>query len=127
MRTTMATETVAQSPDVTREQIAAMDFEALLTADEIKELASTNQGWEPTGRVALAVLGKSKAELLQPFNDDPEAAADAVIGLRDACADYRERLLIMAEQAGAAQARLEVVMAAVLVRVDNDGGERAQP
>ncbi len=108
----MATESVSE--EVTREQIAAMDFPALLTKDEIEELDATNRSWGPTSRVLLAVLTRSRAQLLKPFDEDPDSAADTFIAIRDQCVDYRRQLQIMMEQADVAQARLEAVMHTVL-------------
>ena len=94
-------------------EIADLDFEALLTKDEMKEIEGVAQGWGINRRLALGVLTQSKADMLEKFKeaDDPGDVANSFMDLYEHIRDYKEHVTHLAQQIEAAECRLLVVLA----------------
>lgn len=94
-------------------EIADLEFEALLTKDDVKELEGVAQGWGINRRLALGVLTQSKAEMLEKFESAPEpgVVADAFMDLYEHIRDYKEHVSHLAQQVETAECRLLVVLA----------------
>lgn len=78
-----------------------LDFEAI-TEDNFQKIESAIKSYDITRRVAITILMRSRAELVEVFKDNP----DIFFELWEDIKGYLEKLKDMKEMAETAQARL---------------------
>ncbi len=106
-----ATTTKAPADIATQAELASFDFTALITPKQADELESIAQErWGVDRRVALAILTRSKAELVAGITTDE--AADAMLGTLDNLRDLGQQLKNQAEYVRHAEVRLLCALSA---------------
>lgn len=108
----MATENVASDPMATLDDYAAVEFKALLSASDMKELEQMAQDWGVTRRLGLGVLTRDKVQLVDAFTTDE--MADSMMSLHSELSSYSEFLRGQAEAMEMAAMRLLAAGAAAI-------------
>lgn len=108
---------------IVQSEAAALDFTAVLTQEDQRELLAKDRAYVPTRHMVLGLLGTGKAAMLAAHADNPGGAEEGVTGLLEAVQGYRKHLANLAEQAEAAEARL---IAAACAMVEASGPESAK-
>lgn len=101
--------------DMQPAELARMDFDAMLTDEEVSELESVSQSWSRNRRAALAVLSQSKAQMMAQFwqSETPGEHADTLLDLVEHLTAYQSHLDGLREQAESARSRLLVALSAM--------------
>lgn len=105
------------------QRLAEFDFDAMLTDEQMMEIEAQQElTWGMKRRMTLAVLSRSKAQLLEGFGgvDDAEILLEMI----DHAADYRDYLKACVEDANAAFLRLvSVAQSRINLRSQQREGE----
>lgn len=94
---------------LTLAEMAEFDFEPATTLDEMGEIEAAAQAFATNRRVVLAILDRSKAQLVNGYKANPDALP-TTMEMVDEFLKHAKDLVEMAETA---QARLMVVAATV--------------
>lgn len=121
----MATESVATDAPITPEFMAAQNFDALLSDENITELESIAKGFGVNRRLLYAVLAQSKAQLMERV-DDVEESANTYMDMAEVAKDYKKHLHNLIEQADIAETRILCVLGTIETMLpDTDEGGAA--
>lgn len=108
----------AASPDDGLAALGQHDFEAGLTDLEVEEFeAAERETFGVTRRAAVAVLARSKQQLVIGFGDG-DKGADALLAAIERVREWRSRLVASIAVADTATARLLIVAAEVEAALD---------
>lgn len=77
-----------------------LDFEAAMTKEDLHEGELNNEGVEQYRRITLALLTRSRIELVEGFKNNPDLLIDT-IDIVSSYIDYTKTLLSLAESAHA--------------------------
>lgn len=88
---------------------AQIDFDSLLTGEQMTRLEDIAQEYGAQRRLAIATLARSKSQLLPGFASDPDVLKDTI----EAVADFQKHARHLVEIADIALARLTVIGATI--------------
>lgn len=101
-------------------EAALPDFDALLTKEQMALLEARGRGFGVNRRIVLAVLTRSRAQLIEGDGDTPESVAEVLMKMADTVQDFQDHLKDLEEMAATAWARL---IASVQTMVDEGRAE----
>lgn len=105
---------VASSLPAAAEEVAALEFGAAITDAQREAIEETAHGFGISRRIALAVLSRSKAQLVGPAKEN-DAFGEASVHMLEAANEYVDHLKAMLDLAQTAQARMQIVCSALVL------------
>lgn len=96
-------------------EAAKMDFDAMITDEQMQKMEENAVSWGNDRRASLAVLARSKQQLVDGFKDNP----DLIMELTEGIIKYRDFTKSVLEAAESAIARL-IIVSSALVREEEE-------
>lgn len=114
---TTAQESVTLNAKRKPKEAALPDFDALLTKEQMTTLENKLKGFGVNRRIVLAVLTRSRAQLIEGGGGTPESVAEVLMKMASSVQDFQDHLKDLEEMAATAWARL---IASVQTMVDRE-------